>query len=127
MMTKTLTSLAALVVIAACSRPGRLVEREPPFTRGPIAEETLRIHVQNDNFMDARLHAIGLGGRHMLGVVGGKQQAVLAIPWDFGGPLRIEINLLVGPTCTTRAIDADPGDTFDVRIEPVFSASAACS
>jgi hypothetical protein len=126
-MTKTLISLAALVVIAACSRPGRLVEREPLFTREPVAEETIRIRVQNDNLMDARLHAVGLGGRRLLGVVAGKQLVVLAIPWDFSGPLRIEIDLLAGPKCTTRPIDADPGDTFDVRIDPVFSNSDACS
>ncbi len=127
MMTKTLTWLAALVLIAACVTPGRLVEREQPFTREPVEEETIRIRVQNDNFMDARLHALSLSGRHLLGVVTGKQQAVLAIPWDFSGPLRIEIDLLAGPKCTTRPIDADPGDTFDLRIDPVLSMSDACS
>jgi len=127
MMTKTLTWLAALVLIAACATPGRLVEREQTFTREPVEEETIRIRVQNDNFMDARLHALSLSGRHLLGVVTGKQQAVLAIPWDFSGPLRIEIDLLAGPKCTTRPIDADPGDTFDLRIDPVLSMSDACS
>ena len=126
-MTKTLTRLAALVVIAACATPGRLVEREQPFTREPVGEEMIRIRVQNDNFMDARLHAAGLGGRYLLGVVTGKRQAVLSIPWDFSGPLRIEIDLLVGPKCTTPPIDADPGDTFDLRIEAVFSNSSVCS
>ena len=119
--------LAALVVIAACVSTGRLVESERPFMREPVGEETIRIRVQNDNFMDARLHAVGLNGRYLLGVVTGKQQAVLSIPWDFSGPLRIEIDLLVGPRCTTRPIDADPGDTFDLRIDPVLSMSDACS
>ena len=127
MMTKTLTSLAALVVIAACATPGRLVEREQPFTREPVGEQTIRIRVQNDNFMDARLYAVGLSKRYRLGVVTGKQQAVLAIPWDFSEPLRIEIDLLAGPKCTTRTIEADPGDTFDLRIESVLPGSAACS
>jgi hypothetical protein len=77
--------------------------------------------------MDARLRALGLGRRHLLGVVGEKQRAVLAISWDYSGPLRIEIDLLVGPQCTMGAIEADPGDTLDVRIESVSSTSAAYS
>ncbi len=127
MMRKTLTSLAALVVIAGCGAPGRVVERAGPFTRDAVAEGTIRVHVQNDNFMDARLYAVGLSSRQHLGIVVGKQQAVLEIPWDFSMPLRIEIDLLAGPKCTTRTIDADPGDILDLRIESVLSRSAACS
>ena len=56
-----------------------------------------------------------------------KQQAVLEIPWDFSKPLRIEIDLLAGPKCTTDTIEADPGDILDLRIESVLSRSAACS
>ena len=126
-MRKTLTSLAALIVIAACATPGRVVERGQPFTRDAVTEGTIRLHVQNDNFMDARLYALGSSSRQPLGIVVGKQQAVLEIPWDFSKPLRIEINLLAGPKCITDTIEADPGDILDLRIEPVLSRSAACS
>ena len=101
-MRKTLTSLAALVVIAACATPGRVEERARLFTREPVAEETIRLHVQNDNFMDARLYAIGLSSRQLLGIVTGKQLAVIDIPWDFSQPLRIEIDLLAGPAVHDR-------------------------
>ena len=126
-MRKTLTSLAALVVIAACATQGRVVERGQPFTRDAVREGTIRVHVQNDNFMDARLYAIGLSTRQNLGIVTGKRQAVLEIPWDFSNPLRIEIDLLAGPKCTTDTIEADPGDILDLRIESVLSRSALCS
>ncbi len=126
-MRKTLTSLAALIVIAACATPGRVVERGQPFTRDAVTEGTIRLHVQNDNFMDARLYALGSSSRQPLGIVVGKQQAVLEIPWDFSKPLRIEINLLAGPKCITDTIEADPGDILDLRIESVLSRSAACS
>lgn len=122
MMTKTMTSLAALVVITACATPRELSEREQPFT----GEDTIRVHVQNDNFMDARLHVLGLGGRYLLGVVTGRQQAILEIPWDFSGSLSIEIDLLAGSKCTTRTIDVNPGDTFDLRIESTLSRTAVC-
>jgi hypothetical protein len=49
------------------------------------------------------------------------------IPWTFGEPLRIEINLLAGPKCTTRTIDADPGDELELRIQSVFTSSSICS
>ncbi|MEE2847982.1 MAG: hypothetical protein VX956_16065 [Gemmatimonadota bacterium] len=127
MMRKTLISIAALVIITACASSGRAVERGQPFTRDAVAEGTIRVHVQNDNFMDARLYAIGSSSRQHLGIVVGKQQAVLEIPWDFSKPLRIEIDLLAGPKCTTDTIEADPGDILDLRIESVLSRSAACS
>ena len=126
-MRKTLMSLAALVVIAACATPGRGVERQEPFTRESLGEDRIRVHVQNDNFSDARLYAVGTSARHPLGVVTGKQLAVLDIPWDFSQPLRIEIDLLAGPKCTTRIINADPGDELDLRIESVLSRSSLCS
>ena len=127
MMRKALTSLAVLTVVAGCATQGRTVERQDPFTREAVADQTIRVHVLNNNFMDARLYAIGLSSREQLGTVGGKQQATLAIPWDFSEPLRIEIDLLAGPKCTTRTIEADPGDIFDLTIESVFGRSSVCS
>ena len=127
MMKRTLTSLAVLVVIAACATPGRVVEHQDPFVREPAGEERIRVQVHNDNFMDARLYALGSGTRHYLGVVGGKQQVVVDIPWDFSQPLRIEIDMLAGPKCITRTIQTDPGDLLELRIEPVFSSSSLCS
>ena len=121
-MSKTMTSLAVLVVITACATPREFSERERFFT----GEDTIRVHVQNDNFMDARLHALGSGGRYLLGVVTGRQQAILEIPWDFSGSLSIEIDLLAGSKCTTRTIDVNPGDTFDLRIESTLSKTSVC-
>lgn len=126
-MRSKMTSLAALALIAACATHGRTVEREQPFTREAVGDDVIRIIVQNDNFMDARLYALGVTKRFPLGVVTGGQQAVLSVPWDYYEPLRIEIDLLAGPKCTTEEIDADPGDTFDLRIESVLLRSAACS
>ena len=127
-MRKTLISIAALVVITACASSGSLhCLTRGSNSRDAVAEGTIRVHVQNDNFMDARLYAIGSSSRQHLGIVVGKQQAVLEIPWDFSKPLRIEIDLLAGPKCTTDTIEADPGDILDLRIESVLSRSAACS
>jgi hypothetical protein len=125
-MKKTLTSLAMLLVVAACATPGQVVERGSPFSDTPLDEDRIRVHVQNDNFADARLYAIGRGVRRHLGTVTGKQVAVMDIPWTFGDPLRIEIDLLAGPKCTTRTIDADPGDELDLRIESILANTSTC-
>lgn len=125
-MKSTFTSLVTLLVIAACATPGQVVERGTPFSDTTPAEDRIRIHVQNDNFSDARLYAIGQVSRRPLGTVTGKQVAVFDIPWDFSSPLRIEINLLAGPKCTTRTVDAHPGDELDLRIESVLSSMSTC-
>ncbi len=126
-MKRTLTSLAALLVVAACATPGRVAERGTPFSDATLEADHIRIHVQNDNFADARLYAVGRGIRHSLGVVIGKQVRVVDIPWTFSEPLRIEIDLLAGPKCTTRIINADPGDELELRIQSVFTSSSTCS
>ncbi len=120
--------LAALLVWSAggCGAAGRLVEREDPFLRAEPEATEVRVHVLNRNFSDARLYAIGLSKRIRLGVVQGKGEAVFSIPWDFSEPLRIEIDLLAGPKCVTRAIEADPGDTFDLQIKPDLGATPGC-
>lgn len=127
MMKRTLTSFAALLVIAACATPGQVTEYGTPFSDATLDEDRIRIHVQNDNFSDARLYAVGRGVRHSLGVVTGKQLAVVDIPWTYGEPLRIEIDLLAGPKCTTRVINADAGDELELRIESVLARASICS
>lgn len=124
---RSLCVAALAAAITGCGAAGRLVEREDPFVRTPVAEQSVRLHVQNRNFSDARLYALALGKRTRLGVVGGKRDAVFSIPWPHAEPMRIEIDLLAGPKCTTRAIEVDPGDTLDLQIQPVLYDTRACS
>lgn len=125
-MARKHTALAALVLIAGCAAPGRAVQRAEPLTVEPAPEETVRLNVQNDDFSDARLFAVGIGSRRPLGVVAGKEVAVVDVPWDFSQPLRVEIDMLAGPKCTTRTVQADPGDSFDLRIHPTLFTSSHC-
>jgi len=112
---------------SACGPAGQLVQREDPFIRTAVAETEVRLHVQNLNFNDARLFAIGLGKRTRLGIVGGKQDAVFSIPWDHSEPIQIEIDILAGPKCTTGVLSVDPGDTLELQIQSVFERTAGCT
>lgn len=87
---------------------------------------SIQLLVENLNFADTRLFWIRGGTRRSLGTVGGKQTETFTIRWNFSDPLRIEINLLAGPTCTTREIVADPGDILELQIASVFSQSSFC-
>jgi hypothetical protein len=87
---------------------------QDPFS-GTAGAPQLRVFVRNGNFYDATLTAISDQGRRRLGTVGGNQSSMFRIPWDFTGGLRIEIDLLAGPSCTTDLITVSPGD--DVQLE----------
>lgn len=88
-----------------------------PFSGAGTATEA-RVRVRNSNFYDATLTAIGDNGQRRLGTVGGNSSATFTMPWEFSGGLRIQIDLLAGPTCITDVVTVNPGDTVDLEILP---------
>lgn len=123
-MHRLILSLLVTFLLGACASSRTSYENEP-FTSAST-QPLIRLVVQNRNFSDARLYAVRRGTRRSLGTVGGKTDQEYTLDWNMSDPLRIEIHLLAGPTCTTREIRADPGDVFELQIEPVFSQSRAC-
>lgn len=117
--------LTLLSVAVACATPGQRRYSEP-FTTSTERPDSVLLEVQNLNFSDARLYAIRDGQRMSLGRVGGKQDARFTIPWRFSQDLRIEINLLAGPTCVTERLQVDRGDILELQISSVFSQSSFC-
>ena len=99
---------------------------QDPFAEGGGTRQELRIRVRNNNFYDASLTAIADTGRRRLGTVGGNQSAVFTIPWSFTGGLRIEIDLLAGPTCTTDFITVSPGEDVQLDIMSDFDSTPYC-
>jgi hypothetical protein len=81
------------------------------------ARPTLRIDVTNLNFQDATLHALRGGERHRLGTVTGKGSATYTIEWRTPQTFQLEIDLLAGGRCTTRAVTVDPGERLQLQIE----------
>ncbi|HET9948628.1 MAG TPA: hypothetical protein VFQ22_06885 [Longimicrobiales bacterium] len=109
-----LWALALALGAAACASGGSGGEGDP-FSGGT---REIRIRVNNQNFYDASLTAISDTGRRRLGDVGGNQSATFTLPWSFVSGLRIEIDLLAGPTCVSDPIVVDPGDTVVLDIRP---------
>lgn len=116
---------ALALILGACgtrtSYPG-----QDPFADGGGTAQQVRVRVRNNNFYDANLTAIGDSGRRRLGTVGGNQSAVFTMPWTFTGGLRIEIDLLAGPTCTTDYITVSPGEDVLLEIMSDFDSTPGC-
>ncbi len=123
-MPRTAVIVLAILVLAGCAASAR--SGSEPFSGAGDRPNSVQLVIQNRNFADARLYAIQRGRRTNLGTVGGAQDATFTLPWGFSDPLRIEINLLAGPTCTTPELIVDPGDILELQIAPVFDQSSFC-
>jgi hypothetical protein len=108
------TSMLVIVLLAAACGPSRDI-RGNPFQ--PRSERDLTIVVENRNFNDATLHAVSMGDRVRLGIVGGQSTETYQIRWTALKDLHFEISLLAGGSHTTRSITARPGDRVGLRIE----------
>ena len=51
---------------------------------------------------------------------------ILKIPWQFTDRLRIEIDLVTGPSCVTREFMVDPGEILELQIESRFDPTGLC-
>jgi hypothetical protein len=113
-----------LLAAGACGTRTSFPGQDPFAGNGGAPQ--VRIVVRNANFYDATLTAITDGGRRRLGTVVGNQSSVFTMPWDFTGGLRIEIDLLAGPSCTTELIAVNPGDDVRLEIMSDFSSTTFC-
>lgn len=113
-----------LLVLGACGAGSGAVDS--PFA--DLGDRNLfRIYVENDNYYDARLYAVASGGvRQSLGFVTGKTRHVFTVPWSFSNELRIEVNMVAGPTCVTEPITVDPGDELRLQIMPALTGDDFC-
>jgi hypothetical protein len=117
-------TVPVLLALAACG--GSSASVNDPF-QGDRGRNEIRIHVRNNNFYDARIIALLEGNsRRQLGTVGGKTEQVFTLPLTYSQVLRLEIDILAGPSCTTDAITADPGDDIQLDILPGPTDSSFC-
>lgn len=100
--------LAVTLLAGGCA----LFRAQPSSAR----QETVRLHVDNQNFSDATIYVRYEGASPLrLGQVTGKTQDVFTFRYR-PGQVRIEIKLLAGGTHLTDAIPVDPGDDLDLII-----------
>ena len=124
-MTRLALATFVLVTLTGCASSSTAGSGMEPFT-DTGADDTITVIVQNRNFADARLYVLRRGARQSLGVVSGLGDEEFTLDWSFSEPIQIEIDMVAGPSCTTREIQADPGDVLELQIASVFTESQAC-
>jgi len=125
MIRSMMSSMLMCLALVGCASGGARPNGDSPFS-STDRPDSIRIEVLNLNFQEARLYALRDSERVSLGIVGGKQEGSFTIPWNLSQDLRIEINLLAGPTCTTESLPVQPGDILELQINSVFSQSSFC-
>lgn len=116
----------ALLLLALTGTACATSTRGSPFGSGPRGERTIRIEVRNLNFADATLHALRGAERVRLGIVTGKTDRAFDLEWTLSLPLQIQIDLLAGERCTTRALNVEPGEVVVLQIESDLRRSLDC-
>lgn len=86
--------------------------------RGASSSERIVVHALNENYYDARIHAVYVGGqRRSLGTIagnGGHTRATLM--WE-PHSLVFEVLLVTeGSTYVSHSVDLAPGDSIEIRI-----------
>ena len=104
--------LAGAIAIGGCARSAAI--RPNPF-EGESGGGSIRVAVENRNFNQATLEALGPVQRR-IGIVGGLARQNFTLPWPTDGDLRIRIDLLAGDRYTTNPVALRGGDTAYLTI-----------
>ena len=125
--------VVVVLSLSACAPTGRPIGGsgrgggDDPFAGSARrAPESIQLQVQNLNFNEARLYTITGGRRRLLGSVQALGDHTFEVPWDFTDRLRIEIDLVTGPSCVTRELQVDPGEILRLQIQSVLSRGGLC-
>ena len=116
------TLLAAALLGAGCAGQ-RTIDTVMPEAESPA--DSIYVETFNDNFYEARVHAIWGGGmRRPMGTIPGNGgHSEVALPWE-PRELVFEISFIVGGTTyVTHPIDAIRGEHLELRLPPNIDAS----
>ena len=101
----------ACLGLSACGVAGHGRSPENP-------SRDITLVARNQNFYDATLYAIGLGGtRQRIGIVQGHSDESFVFRWS-SLELRIEIDLLSVGSALTHQMPVDEGDELELIITP---------
>jgi len=110
--------LAATMSVAGCLGQGRLSN---PFEEGGGAG-SIRVVVQNHNYHQATIKALGQTQRR-IGIVAGNSKRTFTLPWPTVDNLILEVDLLAGSAFRTNSISLEPGESATLYIQQVTSLS----
>jgi hypothetical protein len=114
----TMALLASIVVAASCVPGGGQRVEDSPFDEARWSQQVL-LTVQNNEFMDATIHARWNGLRERVGMVTGKTSQTFRMEWR-GEYIRLEIGFIGSREgYTSELVGVSPGDHLDFVIMPV--------
>ena len=116
----------ALVGVSACLMTGTEASKDTHAFTSPDRPQQVRLLVRNMNFNDARLFALATSGRMPIGQVSGKQDREFELDWPLSSYMKIEIDMVAGPKCSTSEMQVDPGDILELQIASVFNQTQDC-
>jgi hypothetical protein len=109
--------LLTLILIGACKSGS-----ERSFLFSGRRDETIRVEVRNDNFLDATVYAMGGGATVRLGDVTGKGENTLRLNPDrvsIAGGVQLLVDLIGSSSAyLSDAVYVNPGGTMVLQIAP---------
>ena len=119
-MVRQITTAVALAIVGfGCA------SLRGPKGAGATQPDSVRVDVVNDNYYDARMHAVWAGGqRRSLGTIAGNGgRTRVALAWE-PRALVFEVLLITeGSAYVSQSVDVTPGESIEVRV-PVNIASS---
>lgn len=112
--------LAATVTVAGCLWQGQVSN---PFEEGAGGSGTIKLIVQNHNYNQATIKALGRSQRR-IGVVSGNSKKSFDLFWPNVDQLVLEIDVLAGSRFRTNSISMEPGESATLYIHEVPSLSS---
>jgi hypothetical protein len=116
-LAKFATVIVLLATVAACSHATRNMRDDEG------GQATTRVHVENQNYLDANVYVIGNGGsRQRLGTVTGNTNQDFVIPEYIIGPANT-VRYIIEPIGSNAApisnsLSIQPGQTVTLTIPP---------
>jgi hypothetical protein len=115
-MPRRLIAITALALLGAACAGGKDGDR----AARPAPIDSIFIETLNDNFYEARIHAVYKGGqRRSLGTIAGNGgRARTAIPWE-PRALTFEVLFIIGGAAyVSYPVDVSRGESIEVRLPP---------
>ena len=113
--------IAAVWIGAACS----ILPGGSRAGRVGVPRDSVFVFAVNENYYDARIHAVYEGGRrHSVGTIAGNGgRTVIGLPWE---PRAVEFSVFLitaGTTYRTHPFDLAAGDSIELRVPLNISVS----
>lgn len=112
-----LQPIAALTLALLLPLGGCLGKKESALAGFQRGDQRITVQVENQNFYDATIYAVGDGSRSRLGSVVGNTTQTFRLPWT-PRDVRFEIRLQASGTFTTHSLPVNPGDALQLVVTP---------